>query len=202
MLVGLTLAVTLAACGGGSSTSSSISASTRTASTATASTSTASAQTSTSASKAVPVKFQLSSPAFRMGGKIPARYTCDGANVSPPLQWQKVPPGTVQLLLMVFELPQTPKGGTLWVVGNISPGTRGIAADAIPAGAVMGRNGKGTIKWGGICPAKGKPHSLVFVLYALRKKLAFSQGFDVSKIRPQLTAASISAGVAYGTYRR
>ena len=73
----------------------------------------------------------LSSSAFELNGAIPAKYTCDGANISPPLQWRNVPAHTVELVLFVIDDSSNgSEGGIRWVVAGIDPSLSGIAAGA------------------------------------------------------------------------
>ncbi len=143
----------------------------------------------------------LSSPAFARGGKIPVRYTCDGANESPPLKWSKLPAGTAQLFLFVLDLGGGTAGAIRWAVGNISPSLRSLSAGSTPAGAVVGRNSLGKRSWGGICATKGKPHNIVFLLYALKQKLNLASGFEARAAQRELTGNTVGAGVLFGTYR-
>jgi Raf kinase inhibitor-like YbhB/YbcL family protein len=178
-------------------TSSSSSAS----STATTSTTTSASATSSAAKPALSM-LALSSPAFKRGSKIPVRYTCDGANESPPLEWSNVPAKTAQLLLFVLDLGGGPQGSVRWAVGDINPSVHSIAANSVPAGAVVGRNSLGKANWGGVCPAKGKPHSYVFLLYALHKKLTLASGFPTTTVQRQLGSNIAGAGIIFGTYQR
>ncbi len=112
---------------------------------------------------ALAAAFVLTSPAFPSGGTIPARYTCDGANVSPPLRWSAPPRGTVSLALTVLD-PDAPGGSFLhWQVRGIPPRTRGL-----PAGSALGgRNGSGRSGWTGPCPPAGPAHRYRFALRAI-----------------------------------
>ncbi len=51
---------------------------------------------------------RLECPALLEGNAIPARYTCDGENISPPLTWDHPPDGTRSFALIV-EDPDAPK---------------------------------------------------------------------------------------------
>ena len=118
----------------------------------------------------------ISSPAFERNGTIPAQYTCDGADVSPPLQWQHLPAHTKELVLFVIDdSSDGTEGGIRWIVAGIDPSLSGISAGQLPAGAVVGLNGSGKATYGGICPPKGKPASIEFVLWALSKTIPLSQ---------------------------
>jgi Raf kinase inhibitor-like YbhB/YbcL family protein len=84
---------------------------------------------------------RLSSPAFTDAGAVPRQYTCDGADLSPPLDWADLPPDTVELALLV-EDPDAP-GTTFvhWVMWAVSPTTKALPEGSIPPGARQGRNG-------------------------------------------------------------
>jgi phosphatidylethanolamine-binding protein (PEBP) family uncharacterized protein len=131
------------------------------------------------------------------------RYTCDGANQSPPLQWSKLPSGTVQLFMFVLDLAGGPKGTVRWVVGGISPSVHSIAAGSPPPGSIVGQNSEGKADWAGICPAKkNTPHSIIFLLYALRQKLSLKPGFKTASVQRQLGAITAGEGLTIGTYTR
>jgi Raf kinase inhibitor-like YbhB/YbcL family protein len=98
--------------------------------------------------------FVLTSPAFSNGGTIPARYTCDGANVSPALRWTAPPRGTRYLALTVFD-PDAPNGGFLhWHIARLPATSR-----ELPAGSKLGGvNGAGERGYTGPCPPSGRHH--------------------------------------------
>jgi len=115
----------------------------------------------------------LSSPAFPNNGAIPSKYTCDGANVSPPLTIGDVPSGTKSLALTVDD-PDAP-GGTFthWLVWKIPPTTTSIGE-----GEHIGTEEKssfGKPGYGGPCPPSGL-HHYVFTLYALADEAPPSKG--------------------------
>lgn len=117
----------------------------------------------------------IRSAAFAHGGEIPARHTCEGADVSPPLAWSGVPEGTRSLALVVDDpdAPDPARPRTTWVhwvVYGIPPTATGLAEairrDALPAGAREGTNDWKRQGWGGPCPPVGR-HRYFFKLYAL-----------------------------------
>lgn len=112
---------------------------------------------------ALAATFVLTSPAFQAGGSIPARYTCDGANVSPPLRWTAPPRGTASLSLTVFD-PDAPGGGFLhWRVRRLPASAR-----SLPTGSRLGElNDAGRAGWTGPCPPSGPAHHYRFELRAL-----------------------------------
>jgi Raf kinase inhibitor-like YbhB/YbcL family protein len=122
-----------------------------------------------------PVTLTLSSPAFADGMEIPARFTCQGDNVSPPLAWKMVPAGAMSLALVVDDPdapdPRAPKTTWVhWVVFGIPTQARGLlensVANALPPGTREGLNDWKKIGYGGPCPPIGR-HRYVHKLYAL-----------------------------------
>src|SRR6185312_6897701 len=96
---------------------------------------------------------------------IPAKYTCDGAGISPPLAFGGIPPNAKTLALVVID-PDAPSGPFRhWIVLNIPPSTTRVAEGAAPAGGMEAENGFGQRGWGGPCPPNGE-HHYVFNLYA------------------------------------
>lgn len=99
----------------------------------------------------------VSSSAFQDGSKIPAKYTCDGEDVSPPLAWGEVSQGTGAFALIVDD-PDAPFGvWTHWVLYNLPPDTRELPEAVptevqLPSEALQGRNDFGGIGYGGPCP--------------------------------------------------
>ncbi|MDA1347648.1 MAG: YbhB/YbcL family Raf kinase inhibitor-like protein [Chloroflexi bacterium] len=116
---------------------------------------------------------QITSSAFQDGDSIPIRFTCDGANVSPPLEWAGIPEGTKSIALIVDD-PDAP-GGTWsrWVMYGLPPGAAALdeglsATEATESGASHGDNDFGRLGYGGPCPPRGAgPHRYYFKIYAL-----------------------------------
>ncbi len=119
----------------------------------------------------------LESSDFENGGSIPARFTCDGADISPHLAWRDVPEGTKSFALIVDD-PDAP-GGTWvhWLLCDIPPETREIPRDQVPEGTVQVENDFGKEDYGGPCPPGGV-HRYFFRLYALdTEKLDYGKDF-------------------------
>jgi Raf kinase inhibitor-like YbhB/YbcL family protein len=144
----------------------------------------------------------VTSTAFEEGGAIPARYTCDGLNISPPLQWSSVPDGTRSLAL-ISDDPDAPSGTFVhWVIYNLPPDTRRLPEDVpnretLPSGAVQGVNGAGTLGYRGPCPPSGT-HRYFFKVYALDTELDPGGGDLVGAMEGHVLAE----GRLMGTYRR
>ena len=128
-----------------------------------------------------PGQMAIGSSAFERNGAIPAQYTCDGANISPPLEWANVSKKAAALVLFIIDETATgPASGIRWVVGDISPTSAGVAAGKTPAGGIVGSDTQGHSGYGGICPEHGKTSTVEFVLYALKKPISLSPGFQPS----------------------
>jgi Raf kinase inhibitor-like YbhB/YbcL family protein len=150
-----------------------------------------------------PGQLALSSPAFERNAELPAKYTCDGANVSPPMKWENIPKGTVELVLFVIDdTTQGTAGGIRWVVAGIEPNTTEIKEGTTPPGAIVGRNGSGTASYGGICPAKGKTAQIEFVTYALKQKISLTTGFTPGKAESEYGGHELGSATDYATYTR
>jgi Raf kinase inhibitor-like YbhB/YbcL family protein len=144
--------------------------------------------------------FRLTSPAFRAGGGIPKRFSCDGAGISPPLRWTAAPPRARTLALQVVDV-STPSRFVHWLAWGISPRSRGLAAGARPPR--QGRNDFGRVGWGGPCPPAGTRHRYVFVLYALGSPLRLRNGATARAFRHAVRSAGIARQtLLVGTYRR
>ena len=108
--------------------------------------------------------FALTSSAFHPGGTIPARYTCAGADVSPPLRWTAPPPKTSSFALTMVDVSV---GFLHWQAFGIPRGAR-----TLPANAKLARTGLNSFHehgYSGPCPPTGPPHRYVFTLRALSK---------------------------------
>lgn len=112
--------------------------------------------------------FVLSSPTFGEGEQIPARYSCNGEDVSPPLAWGEPPEGTKSLALIMDD-PDAP-GGTWvhWVVFNIPMELRELSEgmQGVDVAVTVGENSWGRSDYGGPCPPSGT-HRYFFKLFAL-----------------------------------
>ncbi|HCM83546.1 MAG TPA: phosphatidylethanolamine-binding protein [Rhodospirillaceae bacterium] len=101
-------------------------------------------------------------------------FGCSGENISPELKFSDIPAGTKSLALTVYD-PDAPTGSGWWhwVIFNIKPDTKNIAAgasgtDKMPTGAIESITDYGAPGYGGACPPEGdKPHRYIFTLFAL-----------------------------------
>jgi len=143
---------------------------------------------------------ELRSSAFENGGRIPAAYTCDGSNVSPPLEVVDVPEGTAALAL-VMDDPDAPMGTfDHWVVWNIPPETASVPEGTEPQG-VAGTNNFGTTRYGGPCPPSGT-HTYRFKLYALDAMLELKRGASKRKLEKAMKGHILEEALLEGAYSR
>ena len=150
----------------------------------------------------------LMTPAFPPGDAIPAEYTCDGSDISPPLSWSGVPPGT-QSLVLVIEDPDAPRGTFRhWGAYDIPPGTPGLSAGyrgGQPAADFReARNDFGRTGYGGPCPPPGGGvHHYHFELFALnRPSLGLPPGAGIAAVLSAAQPYVIARAEVVGTYHR
>jgi Raf kinase inhibitor-like YbhB/YbcL family protein len=152
--------------------------------------------------------FQINSSAFSPGGRIPAKYTIDGANTSPPLSWSNAPDGTKSFALILDD-PDAPRPGgfTHWVVYNI-PGDRNSLPDNVPAspaqisvGGVQGNNGAGKVGYIGPAPPQSTgTHLYRFNLYALDTILSLGPGATKDDLMAAMITHMLGNALLTGTY--
>lgn len=122
------------------------------------------------------------SSAFGEGAPIPERYTCEGADRSPPLAWDDVPDGTRSLALIV-EDPDAPAGTWVhWVVYDLPPSVHGLVEGQPIGGAAReGLSDFGRVGYGGPCPPGGT-HRYTFKLLALDAPLGLAAGASCDEV--------------------
>jgi Raf kinase inhibitor-like YbhB/YbcL family protein len=154
----------------------------------------------------------ITSTAFAHNGTIPAQYTCDGENTSPPLAFTNVPEGAVSLVLTMDDpdIPQQVKDARginvfdHWVVFNMPPDTTGIPEDAKPAGT-EGANGTGSTGYTGPCPPKEyepTEHRYSFKLYALDTELELAAGTLKADVEAAIADQILAKAELIGRYER
>jgi Raf kinase inhibitor-like YbhB/YbcL family protein len=151
-----------------------------------------------------PGAFAITSSAFEDNGKLPKQYTCDGANISPPLEWKNVPAKAAALVLIMIDDSATgPASGIRWFVGDINPSSKGVGAGQTPEGGIVGSDTQGKSGYGGICPPAGKTSTIQFTLYALSKKIPLTPGFQPNVAESEYGKLLMGeAAVSYATYHR
>jgi Raf kinase inhibitor-like YbhB/YbcL family protein len=152
----------------------------------------------------------LTSTAFVANGEIPAKYTCEGLDISPALAWHGTPAATRSLVLIVDDPdapdPAAPKTTWVhWLLYNLSPDTHelheAVTHGHLPTGTLEGLNDWKRTGYGGPCPPIGR-HRYFHKLYALDVVLA---GLGTPS-KPALEAAMqghiIAKAELIGTYQK
>jgi hypothetical protein len=149
---------------------------------------------------------ELTSSAFSEGRMIPGKYTCDGSDVSPPLNWKAAPTGTKSYVLICDD-PDAPVGTWVhWVYYDIPAETESlpenVATDEQPAhGGTQGINDFRKIGYGGPCPPGGT-HRYYFKLFALDTLLDLSSGATKKQVLKAMENHIIGQAQLMGKYRR
>ncbi len=144
---------------------------------------------------------KLSSPAFKHNQMIPAKYTCDGADVNPPLVIEAAPPETKSFALVVDD-PDAPAGTWVhWVLWNIDPKTTELREGAVPSSAQQGTNDFRKNGYGGPCPPSGT-HRYFFKLYALDTALKLGPGATKAALERAMKGHITAQAELIGLYKR
>ena len=156
------------------------------------------------------VQMKIASAAFEHGASIPKRYTCEGEDLSPPLQWSGVPAGARSLALIVDDPdapdPAAPKMTWVhWVLYNLPPATThldpGVAPSTLPVGTLQGRNDWKRTGYGGPCPPIGR-HRYFHKLYALDAMLPDLKQPTKDQLLKAMDGHVLAQGELIGTYQK
>ena len=146
----------------------------------------------------LPPSFQLVT-AWPNGAAIPARHTCDDADVAPALSWTTVPLDTVELAVTMVDLDAN---FVHWVMVGISPTRTALAEDEVPPGAIEWSNDFGDVGYGGPCPPGGDTHTYLFTVHALNQQVEVADDADATEVVDLLNQTSILESSVSGTYAR
>ena len=155
----------------------------------------------------IAMTIQLTSSAFAEGQPIPEKYTCDGADISPPLKWTNIPQGAKSLAL-VCDDPDAPAGTWVhWVLYELPPAVTELpegvpTTETISNVAKQGVNDFKRIGYGGPCPPRGGPHRYFFKLYALDAELQLKAKATKKDLLRAMEGHSLAEGQLMGTYKR
>ncbi len=152
----------------------------------------------------------LTSAAFHHNGPIPARYTCQGQDLSPPLAWSGAPPGTKSFALIVDDPdapdPAAPRMTWVhWVLYNLPADAtglpEGVTAARLPAGALEGSNDWRRTGYGGPCPPIGR-HRYFHKLYALDTVLPDLHHPTKAALEKRMQGHILASAELVGTYQK
>lgn len=146
-------------------------------------------------------EIKLTSTAFQNNSAIPAKYSCLGQDINPPLEISGVPQ-EAKALALVMNDPDAPGGTwTHWVMWNIDPTTTTIAENSVPAGAMEGSNSWGKRKYGGPCPPSGT-HRYFFKVYALKTKIELSRTATSEVLEHAIRTLTLGTAELMGTFSK
>ena len=150
---------------------------------------------------------QLTTSAFSPGAAIPKRHTCDGADLSPALNWSEAPSGT-QTFALILDDPDAPAGTWVhWVLYDL-PASAHSLVEGVPkipeisGGGLQGRNDFRKIGYGGPCPPAGAPHRYFFKLYALDSKSGLKSGASKADVEHAMKGHILAQAELMGHYQR
>lgn len=150
---------------------------------------------------------RVQSPAFEDQGKIPVKYTCDGADVSPPLSWENPPAGT-QSFAVIADDPDSPVGTWVhWVLYSLPNGVQELQeslpqTESLANGAKHGLTDFGKVGYGGPCPPPGKLHRYFFKVYALSAPLTLLPQATKTDLLVAMNGHILAQAELVGTYER
>jgi len=147
----------------------------------------------------------VKSTAFEPGAAIPAKHTCDGEDISPPLTWSSGPAGT-RTYALIMDDPDAPSGTFVhWVAWNLSaselPEGAGAAGGPGPAGGMQGTNSWKRTSYGGPCPPSGT-HRYFFKVYALDLLLDLPASTTKDDLTRAMAGHVLVEGELMGRYAR
>ncbi len=149
----------------------------------------------------------LTSSSFNSGADIPKKFTCEGQDVSPALNWDGAPQGT-QSFALIADDPDAPAGTWVhWVVYDLPAATRQLAegvakTDEVPGGGRQGINDFRRVGYGGPCPPPGKPHRYFFKLYALDSMLSLKPRASKKDVEQAMKGHILAQAELMGKYKR
>lgn len=156
--------------------------------------------TQTTPQLSAPNAIEVVSPAISPGAPIPQRYTCEGDDVSPPLEWSAVDGAEGYAVTMI---DPDARGFVHWVLYGLPGSVTALGEGETPGGARTGRNDFGRRGYGGPCPPPGRgPHRYVITVYAQRAAALPPAGADLRALLAAIDDAVIAKGELSGTYER
>jgi Raf kinase inhibitor-like YbhB/YbcL family protein len=146
---------------------------------------------------------RLMSPAFQHGKPMMLKSTCDGADISPELVWEGVPPGTKSFALIMDDPDASKKTWVHWIIYNIPGTVRRLEENVrvVSLGAQEGMNDSGKAHFYGPCPPSGE-HRYFFKLYALDTILDFKKTPDKQELMRQMRGHILATAELMGTYKK
>jgi Raf kinase inhibitor-like YbhB/YbcL family protein len=156
------------------------------------------------------MNFSLKCQSFKDGEKIPEKFSCDGQDYSPALDWENAPQGTKSFALICDD-PDAPVGIWIhWVIYNLPASLSGLPENVDKKqkvlsenlqGAIQGINSWNRLGYGGPCPPGGSPHRYFFKLYALDIQIT-KEGLDKKGLLSAMEGHILGETQLMGRYQR
>jgi Raf kinase inhibitor-like YbhB/YbcL family protein len=144
---------------------------------------------------------KLTSSAFINNGELPAKYTCDGQGINPPLKIADVPSNT-QSLVLIFDDPDAVSGTFIhWTIWNISAETMDIPEHDVPNNSVQGLTSAGSNSYVPPCPPSGT-HRYTFKIFALDTKLNLIPNSDANTLESAMQEHILDSAEIIGLFKR
>jgi len=144
---------------------------------------------------------KITSSAFENNGYIPKKYTCQGEDVNPPLDFADIPKEAKSLVLIVDD-PDAPMGTwTHWTIWNMEPDLRKIEENSIPENSVSGMNSSGKNGYQGPCPPSGT-HRYFFKIYALDGNISLKSSASKADVEKAISGHIVDYGELVGLYKK
>jgi len=138
---------------------------------------------------------------FENNGKIPAKYTCDGEDISPPLEISEIPKNTKTLAIIVDD-PDAPAGTWLhWTIWNIEVAGSSMNLSEGESPGTEGKNDFGNTEYGGPCPPSGT-HRYFFKVYALDAGLSLGKGASKKQLEKAMQGHILDKAEIIGLYSK
>lgn len=152
------------------------------------------------------MEIKLTSSAFKEGEFIPKKYTCDGINISPPLNWSGTPENAKSIALICDDLDAPIGTWVHWVIFNIPPSANNLkenipAVKVLEDGTIQGINDFKKNGYGGPCPPGGT-HRYFFKIYALDKVLPLNSSANKKELVRSMEGHILAEGIIMGKYSR
>ena len=153
-----------------------------------------------------PSAMQVTSTAIKQGQPIPRQYTCDGVNISPPLEWNGTPK-SAKTIAIIADDPDAPAGTWVhWVVYNLPAENIGLVenlplTEELKAGGFQGKNDFQKVGYGGPCPPSGT-HRYFFKVYAVDTELPLKAGATKAEVEKAMQGHIVAQTQLMGTYSR
>lgn len=144
----------------------------------------------------------LETPSFEAGRTLSAKYTCDGENTWPALEWKGLPSEVGELVLLVLSVdPVKQKLLFDWALAGLDPSLTSIEEGELPDGAIVGENSFGEDAYN-LCPSPGRSENYIFMLFAIPEALDPEPGFDAKALRKEMLDEHGSVGLLSASYQR